>query len=175
MSQAIELHQTLLIRGEPDWEVSAHPPKAGGPYDSHNGFATVRPKYTEENSLKSFAIYFHTSKQAAALAWAIFRAGDALAEFERDAQGLRMPDPAHEAAVKAAQNAVPWPVPDGTDTTGWTDSQKLGEQPPPGWVEPSETGPDDFPAPKPKTCNLCCEPVKPGYSHCAKCLSAVPF
>jgi hypothetical protein len=27
--------------------------------------------------------------------------------------------------------SAPWPVPPGTDTTGWTVSQQLGEQPPP--------------------------------------------
>ncbi len=64
----------------------------------------------------------------------------------------------------------PWPVAPGTDTTGWSVSQQLGEQPPPNFTEAIT---DDLPIQLTEEdageCRGCKRAIEPGKDLCEDC------
>jgi hypothetical protein len=71
--------------------------------------------------------------------------------------------------IPAQPGVPPWPVQPGADTTGWTLSQKLGEQPPPLLTPEAET--DELPLIAPKCHTEDCDGTPVGKSmYCAECL-----
>lgn len=138
MSVHAELHTRDGFEADPGHVFEAQP--------DMKAFATICLREKGDHA-SHITLYFHRSEDIAAL---VDRLGDLfqrfrVAESALDDAVLIGADPipgepiTDELPLDAQQvyerelacGVPPWPVKPGTDTTGWTMSQQLGEQPPP--------------------------------------------
>lgn len=137
----LETHQTLLFRGEtmPHMRSDVHPAKVDSILGPRRPFAILSlTDHEEKGGSKLASMYFDTPGQISELMAELSKLHDLFAvTVNAPADPAVVPlehSPEFSRPLKPGETepgVPPWPVAPGTNTTGWSDSQKLGEQPSP--------------------------------------------
>jgi len=154
----------------------------GSIFDRGTGkpWATIDLAEKSNSDLSKVTLYFDRVEDIVTLVAALQDLGNRLAEAEPDAVAHAVATDDGNPIPEPYYDGVPWPVATGADTTGWSDSQKLGEQPPPFPATPlyppaewNEAPTDELPIHQPGTMCVDCKSAEAsasrGDDRCAAC------